>query len=47
MPAEFQKAIDYTIVGLLNSYCFLDDIIFVSTGSESGHLSYVTECLKN
>ena len=30
MPAEFHKAMDYTLVGLSNSYCFLDDIIVVS-----------------
>ena len=45
-PAEFQKAMDYTLVGLQNTYCFLDDIISVSTGSDSDHLSYVTKCLK-
>ena len=27
MPAEFQKVTDYKIVGLENTYCFLDDII--------------------
>ena len=45
MPAEIQKAIAYTFVGLQNTYCFLDDIIIVSTGSESDHISYVTKCL--
>ena len=37
---------DYTLVGLQNCYCFLDDIIVVSTRSESDQLSYVTKCLK-
>ena len=46
MPAEFQKAMDFTLVGLQNTYCFLDDIIIVSTGTEKGHLAYVTKCLK-
>ena len=46
MPAEFQKTADYTLVGLQNTYCFLDDNIIVSTGSESDHLSYVIKCLK-
>ena len=46
MPAEFQKAMDYTLVGLPNTYCFLDDIIIVSTGTETDHLAYVTKCLK-
>ena len=44
MPAEFQKAMDYTLVGLQNTYCFLDDIIIVSMGSESDHMTYVTKC---
>ena len=45
MPAEFQKAMDYTLVRLQNSYCFLDYIIIVSTGTETDHLAYVTNCL--
>ena len=47
MPAEFQKAMDYTLVDLQNTYCSLDDSINVSAGSESNSLSYVTKCLKN
>ena len=46
MPAELQKAMDYTLVGLQNTYCFLDDIIIGSMGSESDQLTYVTKCLK-
>ena len=46
MPAEFQKAMDYTLVSLQNTYCFLDDIIIVSTGTETDHLAYITICLK-
>ena len=46
MPAEFQKAIKYTLVGLQNTYCFLADLIIVSTRSESDHLNYVIKCLK-
>ena len=38
---------EYTLVGLQNNYCFLDDIIIVSTGTEIDHLAYVTKCLKN
>ena len=34
MPAAFQKVMDYTLVGLKNTYCFLDDIIVVSRGSK-------------
>ena len=46
MPADFQKARDYTVLGLKNTFCFLDDIIVVNTGSESKHINYVTKCLK-
>ena len=34
MPAVFQKAMEYTLIGLKNTFCFLDDIFFVSKGSE-------------
>ena len=33
------KAMDYETVGLPNTYCFLDDIIIVSTGFKSDRLS--------
>ena len=46
MPAEFQKAMDYTLVGLTNTYCFLDDIIIVSKGSKESHIKYVYKCLQ-
>ena len=46
MPSEFQKAMDYTLVGLKNNFCFLDDIIIVSNGTETDHLAYVRKCLK-
>ena len=36
IPAEFQKAMDYTLIGLKNIYCFLDDILIVSKGSGEG-----------
>ena len=47
MPAEFQKAMDYTLVGLQNTYCFLDDIIIVSSGTKTDHLAYVKKRLKS
>ena len=34
MPAEFQKAMDYTLIGLKYTFCFLDDILIVNKGSE-------------
>ena len=46
MPAEFQKAKGYTLISLQNTYYFLDDIVIVSTGTETDHLAYVTKCLK-
>ena len=46
MPAEFQKAMDYTLVVLSKTYCFLDDIIVVSKGNKESHLKYVYKCLQ-
>ena len=46
-PAEFQKAMDLTLVGLNNTYCFLDDIIVVSRGSKEDHLKLSINVLKN
>ena len=39
MPAEFQNAVDYTIIGHWNNFCFIDDIIIVSTESESDNFT--------
>ena len=33
LPAEFRKTMDYTLIGLQNTFCFLDDIIIDSTGA--------------
>ena len=46
MSAEFQKAMHYTLVGLSNTYCFLDDKIVVSKGTIESHLKYVYKCLQ-
>ena len=46
MPAKFQKAIDYTLIGLKNTFCFSDDISIVSKGSEKDHFKLVLDCLK-
>ena len=46
MPAEFQKAMDYTSIGLKNTFCFLDDILIVSKFSEEDHFQLVKYCLK-
>ena len=45
MPAEFQKAIDCTLAGLENTFCFLDDILIVSRGGIKKHLDLVRKCL--
>ena len=45
-PAEFQKAMDYTLSGLENTYWFLDDILIVSNGSSNEHKNYVMKCLQ-
>ena len=41
MPAEFQNAIDCTLVGLSNTFCFVDDILIVSRGRIEQHLDLV------
>ena len=46
MPAEYQKAMVYTLVGLTNTYCFNDDTIVVSKGSKESHMKYVYNCLR-
>ena len=45
MPAEFQKAIDCTLAGLTNLFCFLDDILTVSRGRNENLLDLVRKCL--
>ena len=46
MPAEFQKAMDYTLIGLKNTLFFLEDILIVNKGSEDDHFQLVLDCLK-
>ena len=45
LPAEFQKAIDCTLAGLTDTFCFLDDILIVSRGKIEQHLDLVWKCL--
>ena len=47
MPAATQKVMDHNLLGLNNTYCFLDDIMIVSRGSKEDHLKLVYKCLKN
>ena len=46
MPAEFQKAMDRTINHAKNTFCFLDDILFVSKRNEIEHGNLVEAVLK-
>ena len=46
MPAELQKAMDYTLIRLKSTFCFLDDILIVSKGSEEDHFKLVPDCLQ-
>ena len=46
MPAEFQKAMDYTLIGLKSTFGFLDDILIVSKGSEEDHFNLALDCCK-
>ena len=45
MPAEFQKAMDRTLNHSKNTFCFLDDILIVSKGSETEHQKLITDVL--
>ena len=46
MPAEFWNAMDYTLIGLKNTYCFLNDSLIVSKRSEEDHKQHVLNRLK-
>ena len=43
MPTEFQKAMDRTLNGLRNTFCYLDDVLIVSIGSAEEHNKLVHE----
>ena len=45
MPAEFQKAMDRTLNHSKNTFCFLDDILIVSKGSEIEHEKLIIDVL--
>ena len=44
-PAEFQKAMDHTLNHSKTTFCFLDDILIVSKGSETDHEKLITDVL--
>ena len=41
IPTEVQKAIDYTLMGVHNTFCFLYDILIVSKGTNDDLLNLV------
>ena len=46
MPAEFQKAMDRKLNHAENTFCFLDDILIVSKGSEQEHEKLIMNVLE-
>ena len=45
MPADFQKAIAFTLADLANTFCFLDNILILNRGRIEDHLDLVKKCL--
>ena len=45
-PTEFKKTMEYTLIGLKNTYCFLDDNLIVGKRSEEDHNKYALNRLK-
>ena len=43
MPAEFQTAMDYKLIGLEKTFCFL--ILILRKSLEEDHSKHVTNCL--
>ena len=41
MATEFRKAMAYTLIGLKTRFCFLDDILIVSNGSEEDQFKFL------
>ena len=46
MPAEFEKAMERTLNRAKNTFCFLDDILIVSKGSEQEHEKLIMNVLE-
>ena len=45
MPAAFQNAMDCILIHSKNTFCFADDILIVSKGSENEHKKLITDIL--
>ena len=41
MPAEFRKLVDFTVIGLDNTFCYLDNILIVSKGTYDNYMTLV------
>ena len=46
MPAEIQKTIDTTLIGLKITYSFLDDIIIVTGGGIKNQTEQIFKCIE-
>ena len=46
MPAEFQNAMDYTLIGLKTLCYFLGDILIVSKETKEDYKQHLFNCLK-
>ena len=46
MPAEFQKSMYYTLIGLKNTFFLLNKILIISVGLEEEYKHYDLNCLK-
>ena len=46
MPVQFQKLCDCSLIGLINTFCFLDEILRISRGEIEDHIKMVENCHK-
>ena len=45
IQVKFEKTIETTVIHITNTYCFLDDILIVSSGTLAEHLDLVKKCV--
>ena len=46
-PFQFRKLCDCSLIGLINTFCFLDEILGISRGKIEVHIKQVENCHKN
>ena len=46
MPTEFQRKMDLTLAGIINTFAFIHDILIASHGTEEGHIKKVKEVMQ-